>query len=148
RGYADPKEAGVANLPRIYEAFYQAFAGTPQRTIGQQRGGGLGVSLNETGVQTAAARPGYVGIEVSGTGSGGVLGDYAGEGYQARWYRRMLDLLACDPNVRFVNIFHLVGEALESLARRRAHAAGAPARGRRRAGAPGAGPLTGRTGVR
>ncbi|HZQ63613.1 MAG TPA: hypothetical protein VFA66_00110 [Gaiellaceae bacterium] len=111
RGYADPKEAGVANLPRIYEAFYQAFAGTPQRTIGQQRGGGLGVSLNETGVQTAAARPGYVGIEVSGTGSGGVLGDYAGEGYQARWYRRMLDLLACDPNVRFVNIFHLVDEA-------------------------------------
>ena len=51
-GYADPRDASVTNLPRIYQAFYDAFSGTPQRTIGQQTGGGLPVSLNETGIQT------------------------------------------------------------------------------------------------
>jgi hypothetical protein len=115
QGYADPKEASVTNLPRIYQAFYDAFAGTPQRTIGQQAGGGLKLSLNETGVQTASgAHPGYSGVEVSATGAGGVTGAFATEDYQATWYRQMLGLLACDPNVAFVNIFHLIDE--DSLA--------------------------------
>jgi hypothetical protein len=51
-GYSSPNDASVANLPRIYQAFYSAFAGTSQRTIGQQAGGGLPVSLNEVGIQT------------------------------------------------------------------------------------------------
>jgi hypothetical protein len=115
QGYADPKEASVANLPRIYQAFYNAFDGTPQRTIGQQVGGGLKLSLNETGVQTASgAHAGYTGVEVSATGAGGVRGAFASEDYQATWYRQMLGLLACDPNVAFVNIFHLIDE--DSLA--------------------------------
>jgi hypothetical protein len=110
-GYADPKEASVTNLPRIYQAFYDAFNGTPQRTIGQQSGGGLPLSVNETGVQTDSGdRPGYSGIEVSATASGGVIGAFATEAYQASWYRQMLGLLACDPNVAFVNIFHLIDE--------------------------------------
>ena len=56
---ATQRSASVTNLPRIYQAFYDAFNGTPQRTIGQQKGGGLPVSLNETGVQTdTSGKPG------------------------------------------------------------------------------------------
>jgi hypothetical protein len=115
QGYADPKEASVTNLSRIYQAFYDAFNGTPQKTIGQQAGGGLRLSLNETGVQTASGgKAAYTGAEVSATTAGGVVGGFASEDYQARWYRQMLYLLACDPNVAFVNIFHLIDEnALE-----------------------------------
>jgi hypothetical protein len=110
-GYGDDRSASVTNLPRIYQAFYAAFNGTPQRTIGQQKGGGLPVSLNETGVQTETfGKSAYVGSEISATSAGGVLGQYATEEFQAGWYRQMLDLVACDPNVEVVNIFHLVDE--------------------------------------
>jgi hypothetical protein len=112
QGYADPKEATVTNLSRIYQAFYNAFTGSPQKTIGQQAGGGLPLSLNETGVQTASGgRAAYTGAEVSATSAGGVVGTFGSELYQAAWYRQMLGLLACDPNVAFVNIFHLIDEA-------------------------------------
>ena len=111
-GYANPNEASVSNLPRIYQAFYSGFAGSPQPTIGQQAGGGLPVSLNETGIQTASTgMPGYTGTEVSAGASGGVFGTFATPAYQAQWYSQMLNLVACDPNVRVVNIFHLVDES-------------------------------------
>ena len=115
QGYSDPKEASITNLSRIYQAFYDAFNGSPQKTIGQQVGGGLMMSLNETGIQTASAnKTAYTGTEVSATSAGGVSGQYASEDYQADWYKQMLDLLACDPNIQFVNIFHLIDEpALE-----------------------------------
>src|SRR4029079_19626271 len=114
-GYADPHSASVSNLGRVYQAFYDAFNGTPQRTIGQQSGGGLRVSLNETGVQTdSAGKDGCLGTEVSATAAGGVLGRFATEDFQASWYLQMLNLVACDPNVEVVNIFHLIDE--ENLA--------------------------------
>ena len=73
---------------------------------------GVPVSLNETGVQTdSSRRSGYHGSEVSATAAGGVRDRWATEEYQATWYRRMLDLVACDPNVAVVNIFHLIDEA-------------------------------------
>jgi hypothetical protein len=111
-GYTTPNNASVSNLPRIYQAFYSGFNGTPQKTIGQQPGGGLPVSLNETGVQTdsSAHATAYTGTEVSATAAGGVLGEFATEAYQASWYQQMLSLVACDPNVRLVNIFHLLDE--------------------------------------
>ena len=110
-GYGDQRSASVTNLPRIYQAFYAAFNGTPQRTIGKQKGGGLPVSLNETGVQTDTfGKSGYSGSEISANAAGGVLDQYATESYQASWYRQMLDLVACDPNVAVVNIFHLIDE--------------------------------------
>jgi hypothetical protein len=111
-GYGDARSASVSNLSRIYQAFYSAFNGTPQPTIGKQRGGGLPVSLNETGVQTDTfGKGGYSGSEISATSAGGVLDRYATEAYQAGWYRQMLDLVACDPNVAVVNIFHLIDES-------------------------------------
>jgi hypothetical protein len=112
QGYQSPLDASVSNLPRIYQAFYNAFNGTPQPTIGQQAGGGLPVSLNEVGVQTdSTGQPGYTGTEVSANANGGVLGATATESYQASWYLQMLALVACDPNVRLVNIYHLVDES-------------------------------------
>ena len=111
-GYADPTSATVTNLPRIYQAFYNGFNGSPQPTIGQQAGGGLPVSLNEVGIQTdSTGQPGYSGTEVSANAAGGVVGQTATEAYQASWYLQMLQLLACDPNVRVVNIYHLIDEA-------------------------------------
>lgn len=110
-GYANPNDASVSNLSRIYQAFYNGFAGSPQKTIGQQAGGGLPVSLNEMGIQTdATGRTGYVGTEVSANAAGGMVGTSASEGYQSTYYKQMLDTLACDPNVRLINIFHLVDE--------------------------------------
>ena len=112
QGYQDVGEASVSNLARIYQAFYTSFNGTPQPTIGQQAGGGEPLSLNETGIQTdSTGRAGYTGSEVSATSSGGVVGSFATEDYQAQWYKQMLDLVACDPNVRVLNIFHLIDEA-------------------------------------
>jgi hypothetical protein len=58
QGYADPKEASVANLSRIYQAFDEAFNGTRQKTIGQQAGGGLLVSSTRPASRRrAAAKP-------------------------------------------------------------------------------------------
>jgi hypothetical protein len=111
QGYTDLDQASVSNLPRIYQAFYDGFSGTPQRTIGQHAGGGLPVSLNEVGIQTdSSGKAGYVGTEVSANAAGGVVGQFATESYQSAWYLQMLDYVACDPNVRVVNLFHLVDE--------------------------------------
>jgi hypothetical protein len=109
-GYPLAKDASVANLSRIYQAFYDGFAGSPQRTIGQQPGGGLPVSLGEIGIQTTSRGSGYDGVEVSATPAGGVFGRWATQTYQAQWYLAMLHVAACDPNVRVVNIFHLLDE--------------------------------------
>jgi hypothetical protein len=111
-GYAGTTSATVSNLPRIYQAFYDGFAGSAQPTIGQQAGGGLPVSLNEVGIQTdSTGKPGYVGSETAANAAGGVLGATATEDYQSSWYLQMLQLVACDPNVRLVNIYHLIDEA-------------------------------------
>ena len=110
KGYPMKADAAVSNLPRIYQAFYSGFAGSPQRTIGQQRGGGLPVSLNEVGIQTAPNGNEYTGVEVSAV-SGGVQGVFATPEFQSQWYLKMLQLVSCDPNVRIVNIFHLVDES-------------------------------------
>jgi hypothetical protein len=112
QGYPNPVDAAVSNLPRVYQAFYDGFSGTAQPTIGQQAGGGLPVSLNEVGIQTdSGGRTGYVGTEVSANTAGGVTGQYATESYQSSWYLQMLNLVACDPNVRIANIYHLIDEA-------------------------------------
>ena len=110
-GYAGTTSATVSNLPRIYQAFYDGFAGSAQPTIGQQAGGGLPVSLNEVGIQTdSTGRPGYTGTETAANAAGGVLGATATESYQSSWYLQMLELVSCDPNVAMVDIYHLLDE--------------------------------------
>jgi hypothetical protein len=39
-----------------------------------------------------------------------MVGKFATEAYQASYYQQMLQLLSCDPNVRVINLFHLVDE--------------------------------------
>jgi hypothetical protein len=106
RGYAAPNNYSVANLPRVYQAFYDAFRGTAQPTIGP---GGLKVQINEIGVQTSSVgRGGYFGLEPPGLG---VAGATATEAYQAAWYGKLVRRAGCDPNVASVNLFHLIDEA-------------------------------------
>ncbi len=63
------------------------------------------------GIQTdATGQPGYTGTEVSANAAGGMVGADASQGYQATYYREMLALLSCDPNVRVIDLFHLVDE--------------------------------------
>jgi hypothetical protein len=114
KGYPNARHASVANLPRLYQAFYDAFNGTPQKTIGQQKGGGLPVSLNEVGIQTEPNGNEYFGFETSATSAGGVVGEFATADYQSAWYLKMLKLVSCDPNIRIVNIFHLLDESVLS----------------------------------
>jgi FG-GAP-like repeat len=111
QGYQGTTSASVSNLPRIYQAFYDGFNGSPQPTIGQQAGGGLPLSLNEVGIQTdSTGRAGYAGTETAANAAGGVIGATATEDYQSSWYLQMLQLVSCDPNVRLVNIYHLIDE--------------------------------------
>jgi hypothetical protein len=111
-GYANATSATITNMPRIYQAFYDGFNGSAQRTIGQQAGGGLPVSLNEVGIQTdSTGKSGYVGTETAANAAGGVLGATATEDYQSSWYGQMLAYVACDPNVAEANIYHLLDEA-------------------------------------
>jgi hypothetical protein len=104
-GYPGRTSFSVTNLPRAYQAFYDAFNGTRQPTVGPGR---LPVSLNEVGIQTtpgAAVASAYTGFEnaagVEATGS---------EAYQAAWYRKLVDFSLCDADVTKVNIFKLVDE--------------------------------------
>jgi hypothetical protein len=104
-GYSNPTAFSVANLPRVYQAFYTAFHGTPQPTVGPGR---LPVSLNEVGIQTVpppSLAGSYTGIEnaegVDATGT---------EAYQAAWYRKLVDFALCDADVKKVDIFKLVDE--------------------------------------
>lgn len=111
-GYADPDSFSVANLSRAYIAFYNAFNGTAQPTVGPGR---LPVQLNEVGIQTATnGHTGYTGTETSATGAGGVLPPNDSEAFQARWYSSLVDAAECDADITNVNIFKLIDEtALE-----------------------------------
>jgi hypothetical protein len=104
-GYSSPTAFSVTNLPRAYQAFFTAFRGTTQPTVGPGR---LPVSLNEVGIQTvppASVASSYTGVEnaagVAATGT---------EPYQAGWYRRLIDFALCDADVKKVDIFKLVDE--------------------------------------
>jgi hypothetical protein len=106
QGYKDPDSYSVSNLSRVYSAFYAAFAGTAQPTVGP---GKLPVSLNEVGIQTVpspAVASAYTGRE----NSPGVNARTGSEAYQADWYRSLIDTALCDADIAKVNIFELVDE--------------------------------------
>jgi hypothetical protein len=104
-GYPGRTSFSVANLPRAYQAFYDAFTGTGQPTVGPGR---LPVSLNEVGIQTT---PGVaVASAYSGFENGAGVEETGSEAYQAAWYRKLVDFSLCDADVTKVNIFKLVDE--------------------------------------
>ena len=95
---------GVATLGLVYQAFYDAFHGTPQPTVGP---GGLRVSLNEIGIQTTPSVTGYTGNETAGWGVDASTGT---EDYQAQWYKQLIDTVQCDASITNVNIFKLLDQ--------------------------------------
>lgn len=109
QGYKDASSYSVTNLPRAYTAFYNAFNGTSQPTVGP---GHLPVQLNEVGIQTAAnGHSGYSGTETAANTTGGVVPPYDTEAYQADWYSKLVDFTECDADIVNVNIFKLIDEA-------------------------------------
>jgi hypothetical protein len=104
-GYNDPTSFSVANLPRVYQAFFTAFQGTGQKTVGP---GHLPVSLNEVGIQTTPAAA--VAGKYTGAENGEGVSSTGGEDYQAAWYAKLVDFALCDADITKVNIFKLVDE--------------------------------------
>jgi hypothetical protein len=101
RGYAWPN-AGFANLDRIKQAVWDAFAGTPQPTTLE----GLRLSLDEVGWQVDTIdRDGYTGDENV---------PVTDEESQARIYGELVRLAACDPDIAAVNLFGFRDDALRT----------------------------------
>ncbi|MGH2922267.1 MAG: hypothetical protein ACRDKU_09400 [Gaiellaceae bacterium] len=94
KGYPWPN-AGIPNLGRIKQAFYDAFRGTAQKTFEQ----GLKMKLDEVGWQVgvvASAQDSYFGAEsIKPTD----------EATQASIYAALLRQVACDPSVQSVLFF-------------------------------------------
>jgi hypothetical protein len=104
RGYSWPN-AGIPNLDRIKQAFWDAFHGTAQPTFPEGRSRhGLRFRLDEVGWQVAVV-PGfeshYFGQETV---------DTTNEAAQADVYGGLIPFLACDPSVRSVLFFGLRDE--------------------------------------
>jgi hypothetical protein len=98
-GYPWPN-AGVTNLDRIKQAFWDAFGGTAQKTFEQ----GLRVKLDEVGWQVAVvpqSLPSYFGAESIAPTS---------EEAQAAIYPALLNYVACDQSVEAVLFFGLQDE--------------------------------------
>ena len=92
RGYAWPN-AGFANLDRVKQALWDAFAGTAQPTTLD----GLRLYLDEVGWQVdTTGREGYEGAENV---------PVTDEATQAATYGELLRRAACDPDVAQVNVF-------------------------------------------
>jgi hypothetical protein len=104
KGYRWPN-AGVPNLWRIKQAFWDAFHGTRQPTFGEGRGRGrVAFRLDELGWQVGvvpAAAGAYRGRESVRTTS---------EANQSGIYNRAIRYLACDASVRSVLFFLLRDE--------------------------------------
>jgi hypothetical protein len=115
RGYQWPN-AGLANLDRIKQAFWDAFLGTgqpvfPESTFGRfgplasiAANDSLRFRLNEVGWQVEivpSARSAYFGRENVAT---------TDEASQAEIYSQAIPFIACDPAVRSLLFFHLVDD--------------------------------------
>jgi hypothetical protein len=105
KGYRWPN-AGVPDLNRLKQAFWDAFHGTGQDTFGEGRArGGVTFRLDELGWQvgvTPSVQTSYIGQENVET---------TDEAAQARIYAESIRYLACDASVRSILFFLLRDEA-------------------------------------
>ncbi len=106
KGYQWPN-AGVANLDRIKQAFWDAFNGTRQPLFAERgRSGGIKFRLDEAGWQVRvieSAAHAYEGSENVPTTE---------EAQQAQIYASLIRYLACDPSVRSLLFFGLFDEPI------------------------------------
>jgi hypothetical protein len=107
-GYAWPT-AGLANLSRIKQAFWDAFQGTGQPTVvesGKSFARPVRLDLDEVGWQVTippALAPLYFGQETPTM-------RLIDEQTQADYYADAIEMAECDPGVRMLSFFHLVDE--------------------------------------
>ena len=101
RGYPWPN-AGFANLDRVKQAVWDAFAGTPQPTTVD----GLRLYLDEVGWQVDTT------LESGYTGSENV--PVTDEETQAEVYGELVRQASCDPDVAEVNVFGFRDDALRT----------------------------------
>src|SRR5215208_1046552 len=96
--------AGVPNIDRLQQAFWDAFHGTGQPLFGEGLGGdGLRWIFDESGWQTDTAHAvGYHGDENTQTVS---------EDVQAQFYAQVIGRYACDSRVAMLLFFHWFDEA-------------------------------------
>jgi hypothetical protein len=105
-GYTWPN-AGLPNLGRIKQGFWDAFRRTAQPTFaepGNKFARPLRLDLDEVGWQVAplpALAGLYFGVETDKPVS---------EQTQANYYRSVITSTECDPSVRMLSLFHLVDE--------------------------------------
>jgi hypothetical protein len=109
-------QAGAANLDRIKQALWDAFNGTGQPVPGEQPGGrtaqsarfsgaGLPINLDEVGSQTVVT-----GHDAAYTDSPESIAPIS-EAQQARYYTELMEIAACDPDVKAMLFFPLIDEA-------------------------------------
>jgi hypothetical protein len=110
-GFAWPN-AGCANLGRFKQAWWDAFHGTAQPTFEETAGKSakdarpVRLFVDEAGYQ-AQVRPDKAGY-YSGSENVELLDDVT----QGNYYAQLISMVACDPNVALLNLFHLVDERL------------------------------------
>jgi hypothetical protein len=105
-------QAGAADLDRLKQAWWDAFHGTAQPVF-QETGGGprkiyVKFRIDESGTQvkidpTKVDPKLYTGRENVPT---------VDEATQARYYTDLINLVKCDPDVKSLELFHLVDEPL------------------------------------
>jgi hypothetical protein len=98
--------AGCADLDRVKQAVWDAFAGTGQPTFAEAgtptTGRPLTIVIDEVGWQVGVGGPGYYGQENV---------PVVDESTQARIYAGVVQLAECDPSISTVHFFHLLDEA-------------------------------------
>src|SRR5438105_6938934 len=98
--------AGVPNLDRLEQAFWDAFNGTGQPTFAEDGASTPSVVrwvLDETGWQTKTENyPGYFGAENENT---------VDEATQAEFYNQVVQRYQCDPRVSTLLFFHWIDES-------------------------------------
>jgi hypothetical protein len=108
--HAQWPNAGAANLDRIKQALWDAFNGTAQPTPAEQSGGrttqsahsttGLPFNLDEAGTQSDVQGDGYT------DGPDNV--PLASQAQQAQYYTDLMEIAACDPDVKSLLFFPLI----------------------------------------
>jgi hypothetical protein len=86
---------GIADYAKLVALLGQAFDGTAQA------GSKVPIVYGEYGVETNVPSVGYTGNEIVPT---------VDPGTQARYYRRAVELAACQKNVRALDFFHVIDE--------------------------------------
>jgi len=106
-GYRWPN-AGLVNLGRIKQAFWDAFHGTAQPTFAESGvktfGPPVKFVLDEVGWQVAPLP------QLAGLYFGTETDTPVSEATQAQYYSQSIILAECDPSVRLLSFFHLVDE--------------------------------------